>query len=45
MDIEGMPENFLAVDYNSFIPLLIKGYQELKAEIKELKGESCSDKE
>ena len=38
-DIEGMPENFLAVDYNSFIPLLIKGYQELKAEIKELKGE------
>lgn len=39
MDIEGMPENFLAVDYNSFVPLLIKGYQELKAELKELKGE------
>ena len=39
MDIEGMPENFLAVDYNSFVPLLIKGYQELKEEIKELKGE------
>lgn len=39
MDIEGMPENFLAVDYNSFVPLLIKGYQELKEEINELKTE------
>ena len=37
VDIDG--KNFLAVDYNSFIPLLIKGYQELKAELKELKGE------
>lgn len=38
-DVKIDGKNFLAVDYNSFIPLLIKGYQELKAEIKELKGE------